>query len=819
MKSPKAENSNQFRFTVIREGDSLPVWREELELMFVLQGRGGLAIDNQDLPYQLGEGDLAAVNSFQLHRLELESGSMVLSLLVSREFLALFCPEIFRLTIDCKSFLFPREQQQEFDIIRHDFAAAFRAYYKNESPLPVHIRSKIVVLLDDLIHYFQKPREEGDPKNDAMLQRLRETIDYLHRNYREGITLGEAAKEAALSPYYLSRLFQKQLGQTFTGYLTTLRLNYGVTQLRTDTTITGIAYDAGFPSANAFIGAFKERYKKTPGQYRKEQGRRPAVTKKPEMTEDNFSSAFASLLKHVKKPAEQQTRKEQVHTRPISVNVTRPGRALTHAWRFMINAGYARDLQNAAVQKQIIAIQREIGFTYLRCKGILDDDMMVCLRKSTGELAYNFVYLDEMIDFICSLGLLPFLEFSFMPSALAERQNRMFQRPSIFSMPRKPEEWIDLVETLLRHFAERYGPENIRNWIFCPFANPEFARMGFFTNEAYRELYRETTRTIRRIDGGLRICGPGSGVANLEYLGEFLDFCTTDTCLPDILAFHSFHESWPGDEDSNLQILAQDEAFLAAMSGDERFLEHSLSRIRELLQQRGLSRLPLLLNEWNSNLWQRDLCNDTSYKSAFLFKNILENYDNLAGFGYWSLSDQMEEIPPYPGRFYGGFGLFTRDGFAKSAYRALELLRKAGDTLVQQGDGWFITSGRGGVQIFLYNYGHYDMLYRYRHVTHISKTERYNVFNAKQPELFHIRLQGLGKRRCRVSRYSVGPAGGSVYDAWLQMGAPERTSPGEDAALDRLSHPVYTVEEVDAGKELILKALLRPHEIQLITIT
>ena len=34
--------------------------------------------------------------------------------------------------------------------------------------------------------------------------------------------------------------------------------------------------------------------------------------------------------------------------------------------------------------------------------------------------------------------------------------------------------------------------------------------------------------------------------------------------------------------------------------------------------------MPLIVEEWSNNIWQRDLCNDTCYKSAYLFKNILE---------------------------------------------------------------------------------------------------------------------------------------------------------------------------------------------------
>ena len=48
-----------------------------------------------------------------------------------------------------------------------------------------------------------------------------------------------------------------------------------------------------------------------------------------------------------------------------------------------------------------------------------------------------------------------------------------------------------------------------------------------------------------------------------------------------------------------------------------------------------------------------------------------------------------------------------------------------GSRLVKRGDGYFISTEpeKNQSQIYLYNYVHYDMLYRYRHAVNISRTE------------------------------------------------------------------------------------------------
>lgn len=259
-------------------------------------------------------------------------------------------------------------------------------------------------------------------------------------------------------------------------------------------------------------------------------------------------------------------------------------------------------------------------------------------------------------------------------------------------------------------------------------------------------------------------------------------------------------------------------AFSVAVSGDEFYLSNLLKNIKELTAKRKVDHLPILLDEWSNNIWQRDLCNDTSYKSAYIFKSILENYDRFYGMGYFNIGDQLDEVAPAPELFHGGFGLFTRKGLPKSAYRAMELLGRVGDRLLSKGNGWFITSTEDEIQIFLYSYCHYDLLYRYRHTTNLTKTERYKVFLEKQPQSYHIRLDGLKSGTHTVRRYSIGPEAGSTYDAWLAMGAPEPLTQEEENQLLRLSYPHYYMEKVENEHILSLKASLKPHEVQLITV-
>lgn len=59
-------------------------------------------------------------------------------------------------------------------------------------------------------------------KNMKLL--LRKAVDYLHAHYNEQVTLSEVADHLYVSPYYLSRMFKKELNQNFVDYLNEIRI-------------------------------------------------------------------------------------------------------------------------------------------------------------------------------------------------------------------------------------------------------------------------------------------------------------------------------------------------------------------------------------------------------------------------------------------------------------------------------------------------------------------------------------------------------------------------------------------------------------------
>ena len=80
----------------------------------------------------------------------------------------------------------------------------------------------------------------------------------------------------------------------------------------------------------------------------------------------------------------------------------------TRYYQKCITFGRAAEGLRADFQKLLLQLQREIGFSYVRFHGIFHDDMAVYREDEAGEPAFWFGYVDSLMDFLLSAGLIAF---------------------------------------------------------------------------------------------------------------------------------------------------------------------------------------------------------------------------------------------------------------------------------------------------------------------------------------------------------------------------------------------------------------------------
>ena len=600
-----------------------------------------------------------------------------------------------------------------------------------------------------------------------------------------------------------------------------VRLAHAVQEMHSGATLTEIAYHNGFVNETAMIRAFRKYRGMTPSEYRKQmeytvKQREKKGKEREEAAGDH--DIFQSLLQYAAVTEQEiETTNESAVSVTVAVNGRKP-RVAGH-WKRVINAGYAASVLNREVQDELEQLVQELGYELIRVKGILDDDMCVFRRNMWGEIQFCWNYIDEVIDFILSTGAKPLLEFGHMPLLLAKTDPGRMMRPALSSSPRDLAEWRMLIRNLMEHLRERYGINQMRRWIFNPWISGDAIMSD--EGDAFFETWKASYDEMKRVSPDLVTC-LSFGLGPEEHLKAFIETMKEKECVPEIFAFRSFGTVLYGEEEEKMNLIQNNESANMIVSRDPDFLRNRGEKVKGLLQKAGLGALPVLVDECSSNIWQRDLCNDTCYKAAWLFKNLLENEEALQGIAYFSVNDRLDEVFPARETYHGGFGLFTMNGIPKAVCTALRLLGRMGSRLVKRGDGYFISTEpeKNQSQIYLYNYVHYDMLYRYRHAVNISRTDRYRVFNMGEIRTFSVKLTGLEPGKYCLRLYKVTKEHGSSYDAWVRMGAPERMNRMERAMLCHSADPEYRVweQETDPEGSLTVQERLEPHETALIEV-
>lgn len=94
---------------------------------------------------------------------------------------------------------------------------------------------------------------------------------YIADHFTEAITQTDVAEALGITPAYLSSIFHEEKGESYTKFLTRLRMTQAALLLRSnpDLTVQAIAEMTGYVSDKHFISVFKKFFSETPNEYRR----------------------------------------------------------------------------------------------------------------------------------------------------------------------------------------------------------------------------------------------------------------------------------------------------------------------------------------------------------------------------------------------------------------------------------------------------------------------------------------------------------------------------------------------------------------------
>ena len=457
-----------------------------------------------------------------------------------------------------------------------------------------------------------------------------------------------------------------------------------------------------------------------------------------------------------------------------------------HFWEHTVGSDHAGMALRADWQRQLKRVHEELGFRHVRFHGLLSSDQHAVVRENSS-FRYSFFTADEIFDYLQSIGMRPFVELSFMPAALASGNKTVFNYEANVTPPRDYREWATLIERVVAHCVERYGPKEVGEWLFEVWNEPNLKAFWSGTRREYFKLYRYTAEAIKSVSSSLRVGGPATAMS--EWIEEFVDFCERNDVPADFISTHHYPtDGYDGDGDTEMALFKSQRGIMREAAQYTRL--HAGPR-------------PVYYTEWNSSSDPVDPLHDEPYAAAFVASTVMEANGLVDGYSFWTFSDIFEErnFPTVP--FHGGFGLLNLQGVPKPTYRAFELLHQLGErqSLV---DGLHETVDCNVIQresslsVLLTN-----------HTTpgHSIETEeiRVRIDNAAEP---------IGARIQRIDEDHANPK-----RLWMEMGQPLNLTSKQVAQLEDASQVVTEKQSFSyhAGS-ISFKTKTPSHAIALITL-
>jgi xylan 1,4-beta-xylosidase len=392
----------------------------------------------------------------------------------------------------------------------------------------------------------------------------------------------------------------------------------------------------------------------------------------------------------------------------IQFSATGPGVALQPYWNFCSAAGRANEGLRAGWREHLKLAAKHCGIRYLRFHGLLHDDMFVC-RRQNGTLVFNWQYIDDLIDALLANGVRPFVEFGFFPKDLAgESDVRCFWWQAHVTPPEHYRDWSSLVDKLVRHFICRYGIQEVRQWYFEVWNEPNLWFFFNSTRSKYFELYRATFTAVKSIDPNLKVGGPATSnfvaddrfdgeleaaksvtghpkrLGDVEWRGvwirEFFGFCEQENLPVDFVSAHPYPTDIPFGHDVDGMLTRPVDSTV-----------RDLKWLRSIVNQSKFPSAEIHLTEWSTSPSARDFTHDFPQSAAYIIKINIEASGLVDSLAYWTFTDVFEEHGAGDTAFHGGFGLINYQGIVKPAFHAYRFLNQLGEEEIHRADGFLAT--------------------------------------------------------------------------------------------------------------------------------
>ena len=427
----------------------------------------------------------------------------------------------------------------------------------------------------------------------------------------------------------------------------------------------------------------------------------------------------------------------------ITVDTNAPSHPFPHFWEEMFGSGRAILSLRDDYRKDLRETRRITGFEYVRFHAIFHDEAGFYDEDKDGRPIYNFSYVDQIYDGLLENHVRPFIELSFMPKKLASDPNALhaFWYKQNVAPPKDWNKWEQLIEAFTRHLVDRYGADEVAQWYFEVWNEPNLDFWGGTPNEAtYYELYDHAVRAIKRVSSRLRVGGPST--AQAAWVDRFLAHCKEKNVPVDFASTHVYGNDRSEDVFGMHENIPRTQMVCRAVR-----------KVHDQIAASPYPNTPLIWSEFNASYMNEPAVTDTAFMGPWMADTIRQCDGLTQMMSYWTFSDVFEEQGVVKTPFHGGFGLLAERSIPKAAFNDFELLHQLGDVRLEvNSDNALVTRLKNGA----------------------LAVALWNLFlpeEAGSPKTFTLHFKGLnGAKTARVT--IVDKDHGSPLPAWEKMGRP-----------------------------------------------
>lgn len=775
-------------------------FHQNLEIVYVLEGSVEVQIEPET--YNLKKGDFLLINANKRHSWRATEEKILLaSFQINFTMLAEYMGTN-QLLFWCNTTV---DKNESYEQLKRVLDQMLNRSYDKEKEGAIYLNSIYYEAIYLLVAYFMikaddvRMKENFTPDNS----RIFEIQNYVQANYQKQLSLNDLAQKLYLSNAYLSKYIKKHFGLSFLEYVNNIRLFHAVDELvYSEKKITRIALDNGFPTTAAFNKAFKEIYNMTPSAYRS------TVHKEENLNENK--EAKQELDKRVK---EYLTGKEPVadNTATRNMNLYVVDAKNTTEWKKpwdkIINMGNIDSLLNYDVQSQLLMMQKEIGFSYVRIYNIFMQDMYY--ENISGDNQYNFSRIDRGLDFLVEHNLKPYIELSFKPtdvnytinSSVGDRYNEIIFHDR--------ESYVEVMQAFSSHIANRYGVNEIESWYFELWKDDRLNMLD--AKGWYFDCFEIGYHALKKISSKIKVGGAGFALGYDRYQYSILiKNWKTRNVRPDFISVYSY----------SYLLLQQDGVYFGKRSLDNSFVKNQLELFKDVLKAEDFMPDELHITEWNFTISNRNCINDSCAQGAYIVKTCIESIGEADMMGYWHGSDLHTEYYDSGAVLYGDNGLLTRDGIKKPSFYAFHFLKFLKKGLLGKTENALLTTdGRGVYTIACHNCKKFN----YRYTMKAEKDIRVDDIDSlyEDTDSIHLKFQiNNVKNGNYVMRiFYVNESNGSIQNIWKDMDYISNLSKGEVEYMKRSANPKVDMRKITVEDNVLhIETKLKAHEIKVLDI-